>query len=135
MKYNKHIKSFNEHQENLNISDVSRSTYPSLYRLFEFLPKIGYGDKKQFKGTEKDLDLVYEIIESLGSSGLVFKRTEYLMDGGEMNINDWYNTIKDENTFQSYMLQNYPLENGEFIFSKNIDELERLASKYFEYYD
>jgi hypothetical protein len=30
MKNNKHIKSFNEHQENLNISDVSHSLYGKL---------------------------------------------------------------------------------------------------------
>ena len=136
----KHLKRFNESDENLNtgsstISDVSRSTYPSLHRLFDILPKIGYGDKKQFKGTENDLNFAYSIIESLASTSLVFKRTEYLMDGGEMNIDDWYDNIKNENTFQSYMLQNYPLENGVFIFDKNIDELEKIASKYFEYYD
>jgi len=136
MKNNKHIQTFNEHQENLNISDVSRSTYPSLHRLFNFLPKIGYGEVKEFRGSEKDLEFAYDVLNGLSSSGLIFKRTGYLMDGGELDIKEWYEyLIKNENSFQTYMLKNHNFKNGDIIFGKNIEELEKLATKYFEYYE
>jgi len=137
MKYLKKQQQFYEEKitetENLNIS--GRITYPSLHRLFNFLPKIGYGDVKEFKGHE-DLEFAYDVLKGLSSFGLVFKRAEYLMNGGELNIEEWYEfQIKNENTFQTYMLKNYNLENGDFVFGKNIEELEKLATKYFEYYD
>jgi len=47
MKDNKHIQSFNEHQENLNISDVRRSfsfTYDDLKKAFEDGKLYGDGE-------------------------------------------------------------------------------------------
>jgi hypothetical protein len=131
----KNIQTFEQHSLESNISDDSHIIYLSLNKLFQILPKLGYGDSKEFKGTEKDLEFAHNIIETLGSSGLVFKRTKYLQDGGKLDINEWFDSIKKEKNFQSYMLRNYSIKNGEFIFSKNIDELEKLAEIYFEYYN
>lgn len=56
MKDNKHIQSFNEHQENLNISDVRRSfsfTYDDLRTAFEEGGEnIEYDDEHGFSSTE-----------------------------------------------------------------------------------
>ena len=41
MKNNKHIQSFNEHQENLNISDVSDSSLNSIENANKFLNSLG----------------------------------------------------------------------------------------------
>ena len=42
MKNNKHIQSFNEHQENLNISDVSNSVFSiTEEQLSELIEKVG----------------------------------------------------------------------------------------------
>lgn len=67
MKGNKHIQSFNEHQENLNISDVSdsikdRNVYVSLGR------GIGgnWDDGYEFEGTLEDLsEFVSGIVNGL----------------------------------------------------------------------
>jgi len=85
MKGNKHIKSFNEHQENLNISDVSDSKLTHddfLFRLFYF--------------TNPDYEIVYRINDLIGE------------DSGDIRA-DWENTpehIKQEiiGIIKSYIL-------------------------------
>jgi hypothetical protein len=85
MKGNKHIKSFNEHQENLNISDVSDSKLTHddfLFRLFYF--------------TNPDSEIVYRINDLIGE------------DSGDIRA-DWENTpehIKQEiiGIIKSYIL-------------------------------
>jgi len=71
MKDNKHIKSFNEHQENLNISDVSESKKLSSWELSSKIDKIITSNIKEipYEGTEVDkqgirdsiLELIYEL--------------------------------------------------------------------------
>jgi hypothetical protein len=68
MKDNKHIQSFNEHQENLNISDVRSS----LYQLKKHLEDKRISDKetlKYFKQIEsgiKNLEMYDELYSDLG---------------------------------------------------------------------
>ncbi len=67
MKDNKHIKSFNEHQENLNISDVRSS----LLRLKQHLEDKRISDKdtlklfKQIESQVKDLEMYRQIYGEL----------------------------------------------------------------------
>ncbi len=71
MEDNKHIKKFNEHQENLNISDVSGSKKLSSYELNSKIEKILNSNIKEipYDGTEVNkyglrdsiLGLVYEL--------------------------------------------------------------------------
>ena len=85
MKDKKHIQSFNEHQENLNISDVSDSKLTHddfLFRLFYF--------------TNPDSEIVYRINDLVGE------------DSGDIRA-DWENTpehIKQEiiGIIKSYIL-------------------------------
>lgn len=129
----KNIQTFEQHS-----SKEIQDKYPYLTKLFKNLPNIGmehldeFGENIEFKGTDEDLVFIHDIIESLGSIGLISRRTNYLIDGGELDIDEWYESIKTEKTFSSYMLNNYNLEGGKFIINKNFDELEKLAEKYFE---
>ena len=104
--------------------------YKSLHLIFKELPKLGFGDPKDFKGSKEDLSFAHDILETLGSGGIIFKRSDYLEGGGELNIDEWFDLIKKEDTFQSWMLANFPFQNGEFVFSADIDELEKIATKY-----
>jgi len=71
MKDNKHIKRFNEHQENFNISDVSESKKLSSWELSSKIDKIITSNIKEipYEGTEVDkqgirdsiLELIYEL--------------------------------------------------------------------------
>jgi len=71
MENNKHIQKFNEHQENLNISDVSESKKLSSWELSSKIDKIITSNIKEipYEGTEVDkqgirdsiLELIYEL--------------------------------------------------------------------------
>lgn len=109
--------------------------YPSLHRMFKILPKLHQGESKEFNGTKEDFHFAQDIIESMGSTILILKRTKYLMDDGKLNVNEWIDSIKTENTFQSYMINNFSLVDGVFIFDKEPPNLEKLTEIMLSYYD
>jgi len=67
MKDNKHIQSFNEHQENLNISDVMNSVLEDLYNelsdLNDTINNVGSDNHEYYLGRIKGVESSIQIIE------------------------------------------------------------------------
>jgi hypothetical protein len=71
MKDNKHIQSFNEHQENLNISDVIESIFSLFEDRFNELNEVKKKDKDKWnhyelekhRAKEQELSLLYKRIK------------------------------------------------------------------------
>ncbi len=116
----------------LNIAAVSGST--NISDLFSKLKLIGWGDNRTFSNTQEDIDFALKVIEGMGSTGLVIRRADYLERGGKKNINEWYKELMKKDNFQSYMMNNFNLINGEFIIEKNIELLNNLSGVLLSYY-
>ena len=91
MENNKHIQSFNEYQENLNISDVSESS-KNKQKLFDILTDFG------FIKTETDKFTTFKN----GNEIFVFPNTElqerhYITTRKQLDMNGWM----DEEDFNS----------------------------------
>lgn len=119
--------------EPLQQCSVSGST-TNIKALFRNLPLIGWGDKKIFKGTQEDIDFTIRVISGMAFTGLVLRRTVFLENKGKKNINDWYKDLRKEDNFQAYMLNNYDLINGEFVFEESTEELNKLSGVLLKYY-
>lgn len=113
-------------------TDVSGST--NIQNLFGNLKLIGWGNNRTFNNTQEDIDFASNVIEGIGSTGLVIRRADYLEKGGKKNITDWYQDLMKEDNFQSYMLKNFDLINGEFVFEKRIEVLNHLSGVLLSYY-
>ena len=82
MKDNKHIKSFNEHRENLNISDVSDSKIRKIIKLMNI-----NGCVEDF-GVGIDFDSIGEVVGDIGGIDIskISTTNVYLEDGSVLPI-------------------------------------------------
>jgi hypothetical protein len=67
MKGNKHIKNFNEHQENLNISDVMNSVLTELYNelseINDMIKNVDSDNHEYYLGRIKGVESSIQIVE------------------------------------------------------------------------
>lgn len=112
-----------------------KSEFVNIIWLFKNLPKIGFGNKRVFKGTDECFEYASKVVEGSGSVNLIFHRWAYNESGGKLNINDWYDhIIKTEDNYMTYMLKNYRLVKGVFDINRddreNIEKLAGILKKY-----
>jgi len=113
---------------------MTEMDFNNIQNIFSHLSEIGWGENKIFSNTQNDIDFLYEVIQGMSGTAIILNRAYYLENGGLKNINEWYEEIKMEDNFQSYMLKNYNFIKGEFIFEKTIENLEKISGVFLKYY-
>ena len=107
MKDKRHIQSFNEHQENLNISDVRSSKKEDLTFGYDVRgDEALFIEDKHFDGYDVD-DEVKSFIVDMIKEGEIYEDEEILFfrvieDGEETNSHGWLSISKRKNKISVY---------------------------------
>lgn len=116
--------------------------YPNVVKLFENLPKIGWGLSKVFNDTYEDWLNCWEILAGSASLLIISHRAIHLQEcktnnTPEIDFKEWFdNYFSKRNEYIMFLMEhnNFVYYKGDFYLQKfSKDILERLADIYIDY--
>jgi hypothetical protein len=106
----------------------------NLINLFQKLPELGWGDKRQFTGTIQDLVLANKVLEGQGSTEIILLRATHRQDNDNIvEYKTWLDELTNTENYCAYMLKNYNFINGAFEIDEDINGLDKLAQTLLRY--
>lgn len=106
----------------------------NLINLFEKLPELGWGEKRQFTGTMQDLVLAKKVLEGQGSMEIILLRARHIQDNDNIVLyKAWLDELTKTENYCAYMLKNYNFINGAFEIDDDINGLDELAQTLLRY--